>query len=82
MNSDPEFAKSILQTVDKQYDAKTIQVHEDAARHVKKNEQHVVYAYAAMWVIAVAFVLFLWRRQQHLTAEIAQLRKDLEAGAK
>jgi len=34
-----------------------------------------------MWIIAAAFVIFLWRRQQVLQAEIAQLRRDLEAAA-
>ena len=82
MNADPEFAKAIIATVDKQLDEKTIKQHEDASYHIQKNEAHVIYAYAAMWVIAALFVIFLWRRQQALKSEIAQLRVDLVAAAK
>jgi len=82
MNADPAFAKSIVDTVDKQSDQRTIDAHNDAAYHVAKNEKHVIIAYAAMWAIAALFVVFLWRRQQALKTEIAQLRKDLDAAAK
>ena len=82
MNADPEFAKSIVATVDKQIDQQTIDAHVDAPRSTSpKNEQHVIFAYAAMWIVAALFVVFLWRRQQALKAEIAQLRKDLDAAA-
>jgi len=82
MNADPEFAKSIAATVDKQIDQKTIDAHEDANKHIQKNERHVIYAYAAMWVVAALFVAFLWTRQQALKGELAALRRDLEAAAK
>ena len=82
MNADPIFAKDIISTVDKQIDQKTIDAHEDAAKHIQKNEKHVIYAYAAMWLVAALFVAFLWMRQQALKAEIAQLRRDLDAAAK
>lgn len=82
MNADPEFAKSIVATVDKQIDQRTIDAHEAAAKQIAENERHVIFAYAAMWVIAVLFVVFLWRRQQALKTELASLRKDLEAAAK
>ena len=49
---------------------------------ILKNEAHVIYAYAAMWLLAAAFLLFVWRRQQGLRTEIAQLRADLAAAAK
>jgi hypothetical protein len=82
MNQDPAFAKSIIDTVDKQAEARTLQAHAEAAKHIQKNEKHVIYAYAAMWVIAALFVGFLWMRQQALKAEIAQLRRDLDDAAK
>ena len=82
MNADPEFAKSIIATVDKQLDAKTIAAHEEAQAHIQRNERHVVLAYAALWVIAAGFVVFLWRRQGRLRGEIEQLRRDLEAAGK
>jgi hypothetical protein len=82
MNADPTFAKSILDTVDKQIDQKTIDAHQNADYHIQKNQKHVILAYAAMWVIAALFVVFLWRRQQYLKSEIAALRRDLEAASK
>lgn len=82
MNADPAFATSIAATVDKQIDQKTIDAHTQAAAQIAENERHVILAYAAMWILAVLFVVFLWRRQQALKTEIAQLRKDLDAAAK
>ena len=82
MNADPAFAKSVLSTVDKQLDQQTIDAHNEAFHHIQKNESQVIYAYAAMWVIAAGFVVFLWRRQQALRSEIAQLRSELAAAAK
>jgi cell division protein FtsL len=82
MNADPAFAKSVLSTVDKQLDQQTIDAHNDAFHHIQKNEKQVIYAYAALWVIAAGFLVFLWRRQQALRSEIAQLRSDLAAAAK
>ena len=86
MNSDPTFAASIVATADKvaqsKRDADTLKAHLDADTQIKENERHVIISYAAMWIIAALFVLFLWRRQQALKTEIANLRRDLEAAAK
>lgn len=79
MNNDPAFAASIVATADKQIDQKTIDAHKDAYAHIQKNEKHVIYAYAAMWVIAALLVGFLFLRQQALKSEIAALRRDLKA---
>jgi hypothetical protein len=85
MNADPRFAAEIVKIADEkaavQRDADTVAAHNDAYFHIQKNERHVIYAYAAMWIIAAGFVLFLWRRQQALVHEIAHLRRDLEAAA-
>ena len=62
-------------------DKLTIKIHEEANAHVQKNQKHVLWAYAAMWIVAAGFVIYLWRRQQALKLEIAQLRKDLDAAA-
>jgi len=78
VTGDPKLAAEIIATV---HDMDTIKVHQDAEAHVQKNERHVIYAYAAMWIVAALFVIFLWRRQQALQAEIAILRRDLEAAA-
>ena len=82
MNEDPEFAKSIISTVDKQIDQRTIDAHLDADKHIQKNERHVILAYAGMWIIAALFLGFLWMRQQSLKSEIASLRRDLDAAGK
>jgi hypothetical protein len=85
MNADPKFAAEIVKIADEKAalkrDADTLAAHTDADAHVQKNERHVIYGYAAMWIIAAGFVIFLWRRQQVLQAEIVQLRRDLEAAA-
>jgi hypothetical protein len=77
MNKDPEFARSIILTADKQIDQQTIAAHQDAFHHIQKNERHVIYAYAALWVIAALLLAYLFMRQQALKAEIATLRTDL-----
>ncbi len=82
MNADPEFAKSIVLTADKNIDARTLEAHQKAAAQIAENERHVIYAYAAMWIIAALFVVFMWWRQQGLKAELAQLRRDLDAATK
>jgi hypothetical protein len=85
MNADPKFAAEIVKIADEkaavQRDRDTVAAHNDAYFHIQKNERHVIYAYAAMWIIAAGFVLFLWRRQQALVNEIGQLRRDLDAAA-
>jgi prophage DNA circulation protein len=85
MNADPTFAAEIVKIADAsaalKRDQETLAAHTDAYAHIQKNERHVIYAYAAMWIIAAGFVIFLWRRQQGLQAEIAQLQRDLEAAA-
>jgi hypothetical protein len=85
MNADPKFAAAITKVADEraveQRDKDTLAAHLDANMHVQKNERHVIYAYAAMWIVAAGFVIFLWRRQQGLKDEIANLRRDLEAAA-
>jgi hypothetical protein len=78
MNADPSFATDIVRTVN----AQTAQQHLDAADAIAKNERHVILAYAAMWVVAAGFVLFLWNRQRTLKQEIVQLRGDLAAAIK
>lgn len=78
MNADPAFADTIVTTINEQ----TAKQHRDAAMAIAKNEKHVLFAYAAMWLVAAGFLMFMWRRQQGLKTEIAQLRRDLEAAAK
>jgi|SRR5678815_4326908 hypothetical protein len=83
MNADPKFAAEIVKTADERAqlkrDADTVAAHLDANHHVQRNERHVIYAYAAMWIVAAAFVIFLWRRQRALEVEIVHLRRELDA---
>jgi CcmD family protein len=91
MNANETFARSIIQkAIDTDRvsvqamcaDVDTVKTHQEAVAYVEKNERHVIAAYAAMWVIAALFLLYLLRRQQRLKAEIDQLRRDLDAAAK
>jgi len=81
-NNDKAFGDALIKVADKRIDAETLQAHQDAFHHIQKNEAHVIYAYAAMWVIAALLLLFLWRRQQGLRGEIAQLKSELAAATK
>jgi hypothetical protein len=42
---------------------------------------HVVLAYSLIWVVLLAFVASVWRRQRRVEAEIAEMRRQLERGA-
>jgi len=78
MNKDPSFASSIIKVANED----TARMHIEAADRIARNEQHVIAAYAAMWIAAVLFLVFLWRRQQGLKGQIERLSKDLEAALK
>ena len=75
MNANPGFADEIVKTINE----KTAFKHAQAADEIAMNERHVILAYAAMWVVAALFLIFLWRRQQALRAELLRLQKDLDA---
>ncbi|MCX5743999.1 MAG: hypothetical protein NT062_16035 [Proteobacteria bacterium] len=83
MNADPTFAAAIVKTADEtsaiKRDQDIIDAHQRAAAKVAENERHVILAYAAMWILSIIFVIVLWRKQGGLNAEIATLRRDLEA---
>jgi len=53
-------------------------IHRQAATEITTNNRHVIIAYGAMWVIAMGFVLMMWRRQQALKAEIERLTRELK----
>ncbi|HWU87503.1 MAG TPA: hypothetical protein VN253_09525, partial [Kofleriaceae bacterium] len=86
MNADKSFAASIVATADENAArvrlAADLAQHEKAAETIAKNEHHVILAYAAMWIVAAGFLIFLWRRQQGLRLEILRLQRDLEAATK
>ena len=78
MNADPTFSESIIMTINEE----TFRQHKAAGDAIAKDQKHVILAYAALWLLAAGFVVFLWRRQQALKTEIGQLRRDLEAASK
>lgn len=78
MNADPSFSEAIIMSINEE----TFRQHKTAGEAIAKDQKHVVLAYAALWLLAAGFVLFLWRRQQALRTEIGQLRRDLEAASK
>lgn len=93
MNADPDFARSIIKEAERLIrvnvdtlqackDGAVIKAHQDAADDVATNQRHVLMAYIAMWLVAIGFVVFLWRRHAALKLEIAHLRKDLAAAVR
>lgn len=57
-------------------------VHTEDANLMLHNKRHVVIAYAAIWILAVAFLVLMWRRQRTLRNQIEELRQDVERAAK
>ena len=82
MNADPTFAVDIVKKADavaqQKRDEATVAAHDTAAKEIAVNQRHVILAYAAMWIIAAFFVIFLWRRQRALVAEIEVLRGEMK----
>lgn len=58
------------------------EIHKVDSNRMLRNKKHVVYAYAALWVLTALFVLFMFIKQRNLTAEIEQLRSELEEAVK
>jgi hypothetical protein len=86
LNANPEFAKAVVATYEKKavelLDKQTLEQHTSAAAQVAENERHVIYAYAAMWILAALFLVYMWMRQQSLKTELVALRRELDAAAK
>jgi hypothetical protein len=86
LNADPELAKRVVDTYSKKtvtdLDQQVIDAHKAANAQIAENERHVIWAYAAMWILAALFLVYMWLRQQALRTELAHLRRDLDAAAK
>lgn len=52
-------------------------VHKAESATFTRNNKHVVIAYAAIWVLTILFVGFLFLRQGKLKEEIARLHREL-----
>ena len=53
-------------------------IHEDDGKLMARNYKHVVMAYAALWILAVVFLVLLFLRQRALTDEIVRLKRELD----
>ncbi len=45
---------------------------------IARNHKHVFMAYSALWIIIVALVVAMWRKQRALRVEIERLQRDVE----
>ncbi|HUH02809.1 MAG TPA: hypothetical protein VML75_12510 [Kofleriaceae bacterium] len=59
-----------------------LEVHEEEAKLIANNKQHVFMAYAALWILVVIFVVFTWRKQRLLRGEIERLQAEVKAAVK
>jgi hypothetical protein len=89
MNADPKFADDLLRVLDEKKVVELAKAQEkfaaiqvEAGERIAKNEKHVIMAYAAMWLAAVVFLIFMWSRQRGLRSQIDALRNDLAAALK
>jgi hypothetical protein len=79
INSDQQWTDELTAIVEKRV---RFQVHNQEAELIAMNKQHVVMAYVAMWLLAVAFLIAQWRRQQALRKQIESLQSELQAAIK
>src|SRR5688500_8494116 len=56
--------------------------HRDESSKLARNNEHVVMAYAAIWVLTVFFVVLVFLRQGKLKAELSRLQADLARATK
>ncbi len=54
-------------------------IHGEDANAMLTNKKHVVYAYAALLVLLVVFILFLYQRQRGFASRLQDLEDDLKA---
>ncbi len=57
------------------------EIHEQDANQMLTNRRHVVLSYALLWALMLFFVVFMWRRQRGLSAEISRLEREIERAA-
>lgn len=89
LNRDKQFAADALRVLDERKvvelekaQQKFANIQIEAGARIAKNQRHVILAYAAMWLAAVGFLLYLWRRQGALRHEIVTLRSELADAVK
>jgi hypothetical protein len=52
-------------------------IHGEDGKLMARNYKHVVMAYAALWILAVVFLLLLFLRQRAMGAKIVHLEREL-----
>jgi CcmD family protein len=52
-------------------------LHERESTAIVNNNRHVVMSYAALWLLVVLFVLYMWMRQRRLQEEIERLEHEV-----
>lgn len=57
------------------------EIHQEDANQMLRNREHVVLSYALLWALMLGFVVFMWRRQRSLSAEIGRLEREIEKAA-
>lgn len=58
-------------------DAAIVRFHDREAKRFAKDRQAVIVAYGILWVITTGFVVWLWRRQARINAELLALNEQL-----
>ena len=53
------------------------EMQQDDANMTMRNKRHVVMAYAALWILAVGFLVLLFLRQRGLSSEISRLKREV-----
>lgn len=57
-------------------------IHQREYESIQRNNRHVVMGYAALWVLMLGFVVFMWLKQKSLKDQIAALQGDIRAAMK
>jgi len=55
-----------------------VKVHEQDADLIAKNHKHVIMGYSALWIIAVVFLVFTWRKHRELQVEATRLQAEVD----
>ena len=63
-------------------DAARLSIQQEEADKFARQKNYVIYAYGALWVILLVFVVGVFTRQRHLAAELAELERRVSVEKK
>ena len=63
-------------------DAVRFEIQKDETDKFARQKNYVLYAYAALWVILIVFVIGVFTRQRHLAGELAELERRVSVEKK